>query len=759
MSQDKKQQRAKLKTEHPLAISSFEQALGYHLQGDLTGAERLYRELLNDDPTHSDAQYYLGTLLAQLGKIDAAKIWFKKVLHENPEQAQYWLTYAESHLLTGQPDEALQVLDQAKTSGVDGTAFVVLRDKVEIALAQQPDLAGVEKLISQGQLREALEFIQEQINFLGLRVEFLAPMGEIFLLQEDFEKSMYYSEKACTRQPTIWISWNLRGCAFAKIGDNKNAYSCLQQALRLNPGNKDVLTNLASNYADARLYEKALECVHPLLKAEPNLIRPRIILARSLIGLGRVKEALQVFEGLIKEGHSMEAIYRGYANALQRIPDLESAIRVLHEGKRIFPGLSESLIPLMAYDPLSTPDMVKQEAILYGEILARKTSSVFQHWHLPTEGEPLRVGFVSADLGLHPVGRYLVGILGYLSRQKIELFAYSAVDRKDHLATKLRALFNHWHIIEGIPDAQAAQIIRDDRIQILIDLGGHTLSNRLALFQRRPAPVQATWLGFPSTTGVKNIDYILGDSYVTPPEEEHHFTEKVWRISDFFIYFAEPDLGLQVNELPALTSKSFTFGCLNNLMKISDQAVSVWSKILHALPHARLLLKSAGLDKDVNQIKLIQNRFFEYGVGAERLIFEEFYVNRLDFIASYHRVDIALDPFPFPGATTSLESLWMGVPVLTLRGKSFASHLGDAIASATGLSDWIAEDQEDYVEKACRFAKEVEKLAALRSNLRGQLLASPICNAPLFAENFGKSMWAMWQQYLDINEQTNAQKS
>ena len=756
MSKEKTPPQIKIKKKRQSANNSFKQALSYHLAGDLASAEGQYRTLLNAAPEHPDAQYHLGALLAQRGNIDSAKIWFKKVLHENPGRAQYWLTYAESHLLTGQPGEALIVLEQARSCGIEGTAFEVLRDRVDITLTQQPNLAEATQLFSQGQLDEALAHIEGQIKVLGERVEFLQPMAEIFLSKGLLEKALPYAKALSARLPEDWRSWNIHGDVLRKLGRFKEAYPCFERALALNPGEPDVVMNSAANFYSGRAWAKTIERIQPLVDAQPRLIRSGAILALALIELQRIDEARALVAVLKREGYYTEELYRAHGKLLLEDGDLNSVIDLLQTGKNCHPMLFPPLIALRAYDPRSTPEMVKNEAMIFGDWLAKKNSSVIQQWKLPARGERLRVGFVSADFGTHPVGRFLVPSLTHLPQQEIELFAYSSFEfiDKDPVSGKLKAIFGHWTNIEGMSDAQAAQLIHDDHIQILIDLGGHSKGSRLGIFQRRPAPVQATWLGFPTTTGVKNIDYLLADAYVAPPEEEDHFTEKVWRIPDIGVCFSAPELDLQVNALPALTSQSFTFGCLNNQIKISDQTVSVWAKILCALPHARLLLKVKDFKSQDNiYIQRTKNSFLKYGVSAERLIFEDYNVPRHDFIASYQQVDIALDPFPFPGSTTSLESRWMGVPVLTMRGYNLASHLGEAIARAAGMPDWIAEDEEHYVEKACKYAADIEQLSALRSTLRTKLLASPICDAPLFGKNFGQSLWAMWQQYLVSSEQ------
>jgi predicted O-linked N-acetylglucosamine transferase (SPINDLY family) len=255
-----------------------------------------------------------------------------------------------------------------------------------------------------------------------------------------------------------------------------------------------------------------------------------------------------------------------------------------------------------------------------------------------------------------------------------------------------------------------------------------------------------SWLGYFATTGVAEIDYLLGDRHVSPTGEESHFTEKLWQLPDRYLCFTEPDVNLDVAPLPALSTGSITFGCFNNLTKMNDAVVAVWASILTAVPGARLFLKTS-LMKDSSAREVTLERFSKHGIPAERLILESA-SPRAELLAAYHRVDIALDPFPYPGGTTSVESLWMGVPVITKRGDRFLSHVGETIAYNAGLSDWVAADDDDYIAKAVAYASDLDRLGTLRAGLRQQVLASPLFDAPRFARHFEEAILEMWKQWL-----------
>jgi predicted O-linked N-acetylglucosamine transferase (SPINDLY family) len=282
-------------------------------------------------------------------------------------------------------------------------------------------------------------------------------------------------------------------------------------------------------------------------------------------------------------------------------------------------------------------------------------------------------------------------------------------------------------------DALAARI-RADGIDVLLDLTGHTAHHRLPLFARRAAPVQASWLGYCATTGVAAMDYFIGDPWITPPVAQAQFSERLLCLPETFLCFTPPTCDLPVGPLPALKKGFVSFGCFNSPAKLNDAVLALWARVLNAVPASRLLLKampyaSPDIQRDVRQ------RLEQFGLSAGRLDFDAG-STRDAYLAAYNRVDIALDPFPYPGGTTSVEGLWMGVPVLTLAGEKALSRQGVSILQNIGLPEWIAADADDYLARAVRHASDLLALAALRAQLRARLLASPLCDAPRFAAHF-----------------------
>jgi predicted O-linked N-acetylglucosamine transferase (SPINDLY family) len=299
--------------------------------------------------------------------------------------------------------------------------------------------------------------------------------------------------------------------------------------------------------------------------------------------------------------------------------------------------------------------------------------------------------------------------------------------------------------LAGLSDEAAAKLIHADGVHVLLDLAGHTAHNRLPVFGHIPAPIQASWLGYFATTGVTQMDYLIGDRHVMPAGEESHFTERIWRLPESYLCFTPPAFAPDVGPLPALSTGSVTFGCFNNLSKMNDRVVALWSRVLRAVPGSRLFLKSTQLsDAKVRATTL--RRFAAAGIEPDRLLLEG-QTSRADYLATYDRVDIALDPFPYPGGTTTVEGYWMGVPAITRCGDRFLSHAGESIAHNAALSDWIAVDDDDYVAKAVAFSSNLNHLSAMRIGMRRQVLDAPLFDARRFSRHFEDALWGMWESW------------
>ena len=345
--------------------------------------------------------------------------------------------------------------------------------------------------------------------------------------------------------------------------------------------------------------------------------------------------------------------------------------------------------------------------------------------------DQLRLGFLSPDLGRHPVGFFLVCVLQSLSQQRQKTVCYSTRIIKDSLTHRLQSAASHWRDVNGLSNERLAEQICADGIDILFDLAGHTGGNRLLVFARKPAPLQITWIGYEGTTGLSAMDYLLADRYMIPEGRECFYREQVLRMPEGYVCYDPPQGAPPVGPLPAWERGEVTFGSFNNLAKITPEVVKVWAGILRRLPKGQLVLKYRGLGN-----ASVQQRYRELfagcGVDPGRLSLQP-PSSYGEYLAAYQQIDVALDPFPFSGSATTCEALWMGVPVITCPGETFASRHGLSHLSNIGLRETIARTFDEYVELAVSLGGDLPRLAALRAGSREQMAASPLCDGQRFA--------------------------
>jgi predicted O-linked N-acetylglucosamine transferase (SPINDLY family) len=503
------------------------------------------------------------------------------------------------------------------------------------------------------------------------------------------------------------------GITLQDLGRLEEAEASYRQAISLKPDYAEAHSNLGITLRVLGRLDEAEASYRKAIALKPDFAEAHSNLGGTLRELGRSKDA--------------EASYR---QAISLKPDYAEA--------------HSNLLFLQSSCAFDSALHLK-EALNYANAISKKISSRFAEWSCVKKPQRLRIGFVSGDFKNHPVGYFLEGLLTQLNPSSVELFAYPTHFIEDELTTRIKPCFASWTPLFNKGDKEAARLIHNDGIHILIDLSGHTANNRLPIFAWKPAPIQISWLGYWATTGVPEIDYVLGDPHVTPPRDDDHFTEKVWRLPETRWCFTPPDVDVEVSAPPALKQDYVTFGCFSNLTKINDKVVELWAKVLDAIPDSRLLLKAKQLRDQLVRESIIQ-RFAAQGINGKRISLEES-EDRQKYFAAYNRIDITLDPFPFTGGTVSVESLWMGVPLITLAGDSLISRQGVGVLINAGLPDWVAGDEESYLAKAIIFASDLDKLARLRANLRSQALASPLFDAPRFAQNFENALFEMWNQY------------
>jgi protein O-GlcNAc transferase len=366
----------------------------------------------------------------------------------------------------------------------------------------------------------------------------------------------------------------------------------------------------------------------------------------------------------------------------------------------------------------------------------------------PDPQRALRVGYVSADFRRHSVAYFLRGLVASHDRRRVRVYCYSNVERADTVTAEFQSLADEWRPVTGLPDAAVAEQVRADRIDILVDLGGHTGGNRLLVFARKPAPVQVTWLGYPNTTGLPAIDYRLTDDIADPPgEADALHTEKLVRLPGGFLCYRP---GAEAAGTPAAprdaSAGPVTFGSFNTLSKVTAEVIRVWSAILGRIPGSRLLLKSEGLDEQGTRAR-VSGAFAAHGIAPDRIGLLPWIEGYGEHMALYSRVDVALDPFPYNGTTTTCEALWMGVPVIALRGNRHAARVGASVLYHAGLPQWIAEDEAGYIALAVAGAADPQALRASRPANAERARASALTDQVRFTHDLEGAYRGMWVAY------------
>lgn len=430
--------------------------------------------------------------------------------------------------------------------------------------------------------------------------------------------------------------------------------------------------------------------------------------------------------------------------------DTEMALSVAQQWADEYPQRSSakhlsSICFYSQYPSQITVAQRRERAEQFANFVCRDTTP-YKNWKNSLEADrPLRIGLLSGDLRSHPIGYFIHPLLQGWQGTELSVFVYDSLEQGDQLSEQMRPLTAAWHKIKHHSDEQVCQQIRSDKIDILIDLHGHTTGQRLGIMALKPAPVSATWIGFQSTTGLAQVDYILADPISVPEGAEHEFVEKVCRLDNYFC-FAPPQFDLPIAPPPQQKNGYTTFGSLNNPKKITDEMLALWAKVLGEVPNGRLFIKGAGLENQEFRDAL-QRRLLIHGFTPEQVTLEG-PAPREQFLASYQKIDIALDPYPYSGATTTVEALWCGVPVIALAGDRMVWRMAKSILTQAGHPEWVAEDQQAFVELAENLASDSEKLTRLRANQREQLLSGRLFDADRYSQEVGKSLRMLWANFV-----------
>lgn len=538
----------------------------------------------------------------------------------------------------------------------------------------------------------------------------------------------------------------LLGCAEKDAGRPAEAIPHLRRALRSNNREAAFHRTLAAAYADLGLWEEAIAYLHNTVEREPADFRSWTNLGLACDRVGRSADAARHFERAVELQPDAPHALNNYGLSLRDRGRIEEAIPLLARAKDLLPDnadlLSNYLFALNYSDHL-TREAVFREHLAFDARFGAGRPGGPRHHARPAAKARLRIGYFSPDLRAHPVRCFLEPVLAHHDHEAFEVVAYSLYPWPDAVSRRLQSLCDRWVDCAAESDDALAERIASDGVDILVDLAGHTGFNRLPVLGRKPAPVIATWLGYPNTTGLKTVDYRITDGVCDPPGMEALHTERLLRLDGAQWCFLAPDIPVEVTPLPASRGGPLCFGSFNHPSKLNDATLRLWAEVLRRVTDSTLLIWGIGDEQGAHALTVLRAA----GVDPQRV--ETLgRVSILQQFQTYQRVDIALDTHPYSGVTTTFNSLWMGVPVLTLAGDHLAARSSSSILRALGMGEWTAESREEFIEHAVALATARDRLADLRRDLRPRLQGSALMDGPAFTRRLEHAYRRMWNDYI-----------
>jgi len=528
-----------------------------------------------------------------------------------------------------------------------------------------------------------------------------------------------------------------------RAGQLSAAEAGYRQILAENQDQPEVFYNLGLVLRTGGRLNEAVEAYEHALELRPHFPEAINNLGVALERLGRLDEAEDVFRhALLLEPDSSDAL-SNLGGVLKDVGRLDEAIECLTRAYALKPGnarIHSNLIFTLHYSPAFDATALHRATAEWGEQHAPRAEAVERPFS--NDADPnrrLRIGYLSSYFRDHCQALFTIPLFSNHDHRWFEIFGYSDVVAPDAITARLQGHTDGWRQTTGLDDSAVAAMIRQDKIDLLVDLTLHMADHRLGVFAEKPAPIQVTWLGYPGTTGVKAMDYRLTDPYLDPPGTDSFYTEHSIRLPESFWCYDPLTDEPPVNPLPADAAGFVTFGCLNNFCKVTDPVLDLWAQVLRSVPNSKLLLL-APVGSARTRVKA------RLGLVSDRVEFVA-YQPRCDYLELYHRIDIGLDTFPYNGHTTSLDALWMGVPVISRTGSTVVSRAGLSLMTNLNLPELVADTNDQFARLATSLANDRKRLAILRSGLRARMQRSPLMDAARFAKNMEGAYRLMWQSW------------
>ena len=682
----------------------FTQAVQHHQAGRLADAESLYRRVISESPAHAPALHNLAVLILQRGDHSSAIPLFTRAIELSPANHVYHSS-----------------LGAARRRAGDLSAAV---ESFQTAVQLDPS------------------YTEAHANLAAT----LAQLGRT-------DEAIAACEAALQLKPNSPQSHHTLGLLLLQVGRPAESIECFRSAIRLGAPSPANYAKLALALHVAGRSDEAAGAYRSAIQLDPLCVEAYEGLGTLGRERGRLDEAIAARHHAARLRPTSAESFNDLGNVYKDAARLDDAIACFRRAVELdprSPAWHSNLIYTLHFQPQAEAHgLVKQEQQEWVRRHAAPLAPTLRpHDNDPTPDRRLRIGYVSPYLRDHVIGRNLLPLFRHHDHAQFEIVCYNDARQPDAITARIRAGADAWRDTATLSDDALADLIRSDRIDILLDLSQHLAGNRLPVFARKPAPVQLSFAGYPASAGLPTIDYRLSDPHLDPPNEQGGDSpdDPVLRLHHSFWCYDPIDADLPVNPLPALQSGHITFGCLNNFCKINPAVLELWSAVLRAVPNSRLLLLSAEGSHRAATASFLQS----HGISPARLDFSP-YLSRTDYLRLYHRIDLALDTFPYGGHTTSLDALWMGVPTLTLPGPTPLSRAGLCQLSNLSLPDFIAPSPAHFIQTAAHWANDLPALGALRSSLRPRMEQSPLTNAPAFARGIEAAYQTAWRNWCNIH--------
>lgn len=744
--------------EHDIALV-LQTALEHHHKGEFDDAKALYKAILEAKPQHTDVLYNLGVLLGQTDRPADALPHFELILGLQPRNGQYWAAYISALIDAGETAAAWLALEMGQKQGLKGPAVDGLivrmsnpgkviatipvpsetpRTQVGIAADTDPPVAN-NAADARPNITDGRRISQQETT----RFTSLYNKGNI-------AEAVKLARSFTQRFPADGNAWRWLGISLHRQGRYDEALTPLRKTAEMLPEELESRTVLADTLRLKGMHSDAEQVCRAIIATNPEYAEAQRIFGMSLVYQGRVAEGLAAARRAIELAPDNSSLYSTLGVLqldLGLLAEAEQNFRIALEKDPKNAIAADNFLFTLTHNPEI------DQAVLFAEHLKfadQHEAPVRSQWprhvnkRVPTR--KLKIGLVSGDLFRHAVSSYLLPIMEHLAKDpSVSLHVYCNHIAEDDYTGLLRDCADEWHQITGMADAPLANKIRDERIDILFDLSGHTGRNRLLTFARKPAPIQVSWLGYPATTGLSAMDYYLVDRFGVPfGRPERMFSEKIVHLPANAPFLPEKSAP-PVNILPAMHNGYVTFGSFNRLNKLRPDVIALWAELLHEQPSSRMLLGAISSDEDE---QLLIDWFANAGIARERLMFRRRSSIPV-YLQQHFHVDICLDTFPYTGSTTVLNSLWMGVPTLTIAGDTLPSRAGATWMSHVGLQEFLATDKADFVAKGVALSSDITALAALRTGLRERCMASAAFQPEVVAAGLSRALRIMWQRWCD----------